>query len=74
MNNPTIEQLRKLKLGDIFSFNGTREKYKLIAINPNDEFVFEQLTEGEAKAELEAIIKVNQELQRRWQNRLAVIH
>lgn len=64
--NPGIEELRKLRVGHIVSFNGKPDKYKLIEVKDNDEFVFEQLTEREARVELTALTKVNEVLKRRW--------
>jgi len=66
VTNPTIENLKQLHVGHIVSFNATPDKYRLIEVKPNDEFVFEKLTEREAKVELEMLDKVNKELQRRW--------
>jgi hypothetical protein len=67
--NPSIENLRKLRVGHIVSFNARPERYKLVEVKPNDEFVFEQLTEREAKVELAMLLKVNQALSRRWVKR-----
>ena len=64
--NPTIKQLRTLRVGHIVSFNATPDKYRLAEVKSNDEFVFEKLTEREAKVELGMLAKVNKELQRRW--------
>lgn len=64
--NPGIQELRKLRVGHIVSFNGKPDKYKLIEVKANDEFVFEQLTEREARVELTALTKVNEVLKRRW--------
>lgn len=64
--NPNIEELRKLRVGHIVSFNDKPNKYKLIEVKENDEFVFEQLTDREARVELKALTKVNEALKRRW--------
>jgi hypothetical protein len=68
MKNPNIEALKGIRVGDIVSFNGKPEKYKLVEVKDTDEFVFEAISENEANRELNLLSKVNQALRARWRN------